>query len=218
VPVLESKGLPATIFVVTDRVGSMGAFWPDEISRRIAESSMEERRSLAEGMGLAAVDGSTHALLTELKLMPEIARADAIDQLREVTTDPIGKVRELLDWDELTNLSRRGVDIESHGVSHAILTRTSAEITRKELNVALQSLRDRGHGRHALLAYPSGAFDEQVVRLAREAGYAGAVTTETGIVTRECDPLMLPRIGLHEDISGTRSEFLRWVPGMAVGD
>src|SRR5690606_40388206 len=83
------------------------------------------------------------------------------------------------------------------------------------LRRSLEILRARGHARHALLAYPSGAFDDAVVELARRAGYRAAVTTEVGLACAATDPLRLPRVAVHEDIARTRAEFLRWVPGAA---
>lgn len=224
-PVLESRGASATIFAVTDRVGTGGAFWPDEVSRRLKGLSPAERRALLKELGVAGGGGvfgggerAIHAALMHLKSVSEAERPPILERIREASVDPRGEFRELLDWDELGRLSQRGVDIEAHGASHAILTGLPRSEVRRELGSALRALRARGHGRHALFAYPSGSFDEDIVRLASEAGYAGAVTTQTGLVTCGSDPLALPRIGLHDDVSRTKMEFLRWVPGDARPD
>ncbi len=124
-------------------------------------------------------------------------------------------VRELLDWDELSYLSRRGFDIEAHGLSHAILTEAILHQVRHEFSGSLTALREHGHGQHVLFAYPWGQFNAEVARLAGEVGYIGAVTTRPGLARAREDPLGLPRIGRHQDISSTRLEFLRWVPGRA---
>ena len=50
-PALEQRGLPATIFVVTERVGSQGAFWPDEVCRRMAPLPLDRQRELARRLG-----------------------------------------------------------------------------------------------------------------------------------------------------------------------
>jgi len=213
-PALEANELSATLFVVTDRVGTVGAFWPDEVARRFSEfESAEQRKGAALRIGLRESDGSISGILEDLKQLSEVERVGVLEELSSISTGAVSDERELLDWNELEDLSKRGVDVESHGVSHAILTGTSREDVRAELEGARRSLRDRGHGKHALLAYPSGGFNAEVVGLAREAGYAGAVTTMRGIATLESERLTLPRVGLHEDISSTEMEFLRWVPG-----
>ncbi len=214
-PALERRRLPATIFAVTDRVGTTGAFWPDEICRRLAATTGQDRRKLFRGTGLELADDTTHSVLMALKDMDESQRAGVLEAIRRGTKDPVVVDRELLDWDELDRLAEAGIDIESHAASHAILTRVSREIAAGELARSLAILKRHGHARHALLAYPSGGFDASIVELAREAGYRAAFTTQIGLTSAADDPLSRPRVAVHEDISSTRVEFLRWVPGPA---
>jgi hypothetical protein len=84
-----------------------------------------------------------------------------------------------------------------------------------ELRVSRHALRVHGHGRHDLLAYPSGGHDARVRELARRAGYRAAVTTEHGLAQAGGNSLALPRLALHEDVSRSRAEFLFRVPGRA---
>jgi peptidoglycan/xylan/chitin deacetylase (PgdA/CDA1 family) len=212
-PELERRGLPATIFVVTDRVGTEGAFWPDEAGRRMASLSSAQQRALIATLGVAARGNPVDALLAHLKGLSEDARAQVLEHLRSATRDPSQGARELLDWSEIDRLARAGIDIESHGASHAILTGIPPAEAFRELRSAREHLRERGHGRHGLLAYPSGAYDAAVRRLAQEAGYTAAFTTEPGLAAAACDPLAFPRVGVHDDVSRTRVEFLRTVPG-----
>jgi peptidoglycan/xylan/chitin deacetylase (PgdA/CDA1 family) len=212
-PVLRAHEVPATVFAVTDRVGTTGSFWPDEVSRRLSGLDRSDRLDVAAELGLNHSDGSIHAILTYMKLISEAERPRLIDRIRRHSVDPMEGVRELLDWDELSHLAQHGFDVEAHGVSHAILTESTEEEARNELSGALRTLRDRGLGQHGLFAYPSGGVNQEVAGFAGDAGYRGAVTTQTGLARSSGDPLMLPRIGLHEDISSTDLEFLRWVPG-----
>ena len=215
-PALAARGLPATIFVVTDRVGTRGGFWPDEICRRLAPLTGPGRRAVLRQAGLELADDATDTALSALKLLQEHDRPNHLEAIRRGTTDPDGEMRELLDWDELARLAESGIEIESHAASHAILTGVTREVAASELARSLATLRLRGHARHALLAYPSGGFDAGVVELAREAGYRAAFTTQVGLTNATDDPHARPRIAVHEDISRTRAEFLRWVPGPAL--
>ena len=214
-PALERRGLPATIFVVTDRVGTEGSFWPDEVCRRMAGLSGAAQRALVVAVGASLHGDPVDSLLAHLKQLREEARERALDRLRSQTRDPSAGARELLDWSECDRLARAGVEIEAHGSTHAILTRVSRDEAERELRFARARLLERGHGRHGLLAYPSGAHDEAVRRIASGAGYRAAVTTESGLVDAGSDPMALPRLALHDDISRTRIEFLRTIPGSA---
>ncbi len=51
VPELERRGLPATVFVVSERVRIAGAFWPDELLRRLDPLPATKRRDLAQRLG-----------------------------------------------------------------------------------------------------------------------------------------------------------------------
>ena len=155
------------------------------------------------------------ALLAHLKRLPKASREEALTILRADTPAPSASGRELLDWEELDRMAGAGVDVESHGATHAILTGLSDAEMDRELRAARDRLCERGHGRQHLVAYPSGAHDARVLRKAREVGYRAAFTTIRGLVGAAQDPMALPRLGVHEDISRRRADFLLRVPGFA---
>jgi peptidoglycan/xylan/chitin deacetylase (PgdA/CDA1 family) len=214
-PALEQRALPATIFVVTQRVGTDGAFWPDEVCRRMASLSSDRQRRLTRSLGANAAGDPVACVLDHLKQVAEADRGALLDSLRDQTAAPASAGRELLDWEDLTRLAGASIDIESHGASHAILTGLPDAAVEHELRTARAQLLERGHGRHALLAYPSGGHDERVRAIAGRLGHAGAFTTEPGLLRASSERLALPRIGLHDDISRSRVEFLYRFPGSA---
>jgi len=207
-PALERRHLPATVFVVTERMGTEGAFWPDEVCRRLGPLPAPARAALAVRLGADPAHEPLAGVLERLKGLSEPERERALDALREATPAPAARPRELLSWDEVERLARGGVDVESHGASNAILTHLADDAVLRELRTARERLRERGHGRHHLFAYPSGAYDERVLRIAREVGHRAALTVERGLAAAGGDPMRIPRVGLHDDISRTRAEFL----------
>jgi peptidoglycan/xylan/chitin deacetylase (PgdA/CDA1 family) len=93
-----------------------------------------------------------------------------------------------LKWDEL-----RDVDVGSHGVRHAHLTRLSDDELRQELVDSKQQVEDE-LGRACLdFAYPYGEHDERVRAAVRAAGYERAY----GLVDDGRDPYALRRIDLY---------------------
>ncbi len=216
-PELERRGLPATIFVVTQRVGTAGAFWTDELCRRMAPIDRRARQRLAMRLGASSSGDPIEALLAHLKGLHDTQRCTALDALRQATESPPAHAPELLDWDDLARLASAGIDIEAHGATHAILPGLPVSELERELRSALEVLHGHGHGRHHLLAYPNGDHDEQVRRVARTLGYRAAVTTESGLAHVRTDPMAIPRVALHDDVSRTRAEFLSRVPGAHEG-
>jgi peptidoglycan/xylan/chitin deacetylase (PgdA/CDA1 family) len=111
--------------------------------------------------------------------------------------------RTFLSWGLMRGLERRGVEIGSHTVFHRDLTQLS---DREALHELVRSRRALERGLcHPVqwLAYPFGAYDARVERLARRAGYVLAVTTEPGALHSPNRPLALRRLRVL-DSTGVR--------------
>ena len=77
-----------------------------------------------------------------------------------------------LDWDAIARWRGRGLDFASHTASHARLTWLSDERAADELGRSRETLLRRlGPDAGRAVAYPFGARDQRVERLARAAGY-----------------------------------------------
>jgi peptidoglycan/xylan/chitin deacetylase (PgdA/CDA1 family) len=108
-----------------------------------------------------------------------------------------------LGWRHLVQLERRGVEIGSHTVSHRQLPGLSDSAAFRELLRSRRLLERRLGHRVPWLAYPIGAFDSRIERLARRAGYVLAVTTQHGTRQSARRPLALPRLRVL-DSTGVR--------------
>jgi peptidoglycan/xylan/chitin deacetylase (PgdA/CDA1 family) len=108
-----------------------------------------------------------------------------------------------LGWRHLVQLERRGVEIGSHTVSHRQLPSLSDSAAFAELVRSRRVLERRLGHRVPWLAYPIGAFDSRIERLARRAGYVLAVTTQHGTRQSARRPLALPRLRII-DSTGVR--------------
>lgn len=210
-PALRKAGLPATIFVVTDRVGTLGAFWPDDVMRRWPALADDRRRAVVERIGGGRID-DVDSILARMKDLDPSTRAEA---LAAISSDRPTPARELMGWEQLAELQSAGIDIESHSATHAILTGLDDEAVRGELVRARATLADHGLGRHGLFAYPSGRFDDRVAKIVAETGHAAAFTLEGPVAGHGCDPMRIPRFGIHDGMSRTRAEFLSKVPRAA---
>jgi len=77
-----------------------------------------------------------------------------------------------LDWDTIGCWQQRGFDFASHTASHARLTWLSDGQAAAEFERSRETLRHRlGLEATRAVAYPFGARDERIERLARAAGY-----------------------------------------------
>ena len=100
-----------------------------------------------------------------------------------------------LDWDAIEAWQGNGLDFASHSASHARLTWLEDARVADELSRSREELVKRlGSGAGSAVAYPFGAVDGRVARLAAEAGYALGFDGVAGV---EGDPLRLSRIPVY---------------------
>ena len=99
-----------------------------------------------------------------------------------------------LDWDTIGRWQERGFDFASHSASHARLTWLSDADAAAELERSRETLRHRlGPQAARAVAYPFGARDERIERLARAAGYELGF----GGVQGNGSPLALARLPVY---------------------
>jgi peptidoglycan/xylan/chitin deacetylase (PgdA/CDA1 family) len=99
-----------------------------------------------------------------------------------------------LDWDTIGRWQARGFDFASHTASHQRLTWLSDGQAAAELERSRETLRHRlGPLAARAVAYPFGAWDERIQRLARAAGYELGF----GGVRGNASPLALSRFPVY---------------------
>lgn len=99
----------------------------------------------------------------------------------------------MLNRNQILELRRSGIDIGSHGVSHARLTQVDDARRRDELVRSKSELEQVLGEEVRHFCYPYGDHNATVVEAARAAGYRSAVTCVSARASRTHDPLTLPR-------------------------
>lgn len=98
-----------------------------------------------------------------------------------------------LAWDEIRQLSSRGIEFGSHTSTHVPLSCVSFGEARVELKDSLDVLVRNVGRRSVALSYPHGDTSESVNLLAETVGYSCALTTALGHNDAECDLFALRR-------------------------
>ena len=98
-----------------------------------------------------------------------------------------------LDWKAIEGWKARGFEFASHSATHARLTWLDDTRVAGELARSRETLSQR-LGDCPAVAYPFGAVDERVARLAKGAGYSLGFDGVAGI---EGDPLRLSRVPVY---------------------
>ncbi len=193
-PVLRSAGLPATLFVVTELLGTNHLFWPE---RLIYMLSRDERQRLDSG-ALDGLPAPVMSALLEVAGTGEQVLPSALDRLIEAAKDMTDEERDhmltlieqktgcraeglaprLLDWTQVAEIRAAGVEIGAHGATHAILTRLEPARASTEIRGSRQRLADEFGEPPSCFAYPNGNASPELSRAVRDAGFALAVVTD----------------------------------------
>jgi peptidoglycan/xylan/chitin deacetylase (PgdA/CDA1 family) len=192
-PLLMRKGLPATVFVATNYVGTDGVLPHDKLyllleraSHRWSSFSQQMSRVL-RGLDLplpvstlvAAASSAQTALRTLLTSLAEIDVQRIITAL-EIDCGLAGGVPQgfrSMTWDMLADMRSAGMGVGSHTMSHSLLTNESAAKVIEETAGSQQVLTAKLGAPATCFAYPDGRFDATAVRAVAAAGYRTAVTT-----------------------------------------
>jgi peptidoglycan/xylan/chitin deacetylase (PgdA/CDA1 family) len=98
-----------------------------------------------------------------------------------------------MDWDLVREVAERRVEIGSHTLTHAHLTRLADDELERELRESRAAIEAELGRRCHFFAYPYGEHDERVRAAARAAGYDAAFVVESGA---EADAFAVPRVAV----------------------
>ncbi|MGC3976653.1 MAG: polysaccharide deacetylase family protein [Nitrospira sp.] len=221
-PVLKKYGIPATIFLPTDYVGSDRWFWPDQLallfkvlsSRKMTpDVSREVGKVFAEYLDhtsapfIAAMERGEHVtdqVIEQCKHLPIERIQTLVDGLAIRLDVSLPQERVIVNWDEVREMSQGGVSFGSHSCSHRILTTITSDDVSVELTKSRQVLLEQGVNYVPVFCYPNGNSDERIQRQVQACGYEAACSVTMGVEgpTPE-NKYAIRRVGIHNDITNT---------------
>jgi peptidoglycan/xylan/chitin deacetylase (PgdA/CDA1 family) len=209
-PLLASYKLPATVFLATGFIGTDADFWVEQLVRASKTGVARILSSAAELTGGRAASSSLEALIEWLKRMPAHSRAEMLDPLLagHRNKDEANAKQQMLNWDQVVEMSRGGIEFGAHTVNHPLLPYEEEVVVEQELREAKKMLEKKLGKEIVAFAYPNGDWNPAVRRSVQEAGYQYAFTTRLAWHRRGSDPYTIPRILLHEgSVTGRDGRF-----------
>lgn len=200
-PILKRYNLPVTLFVPTAFPGKrVRSFWWDDLYHALRATDCREELDTAAGRISLATEGDRNQALTRLrdhvKSLPHDEAMAWVDGICRKLGMPMPE-RSVLSWDTLRQLARQGVTLGAHTQTHPLLNRVTVAEARSEAVGSLRDLEREIGSALPIFAYPSGGFNDEVVRLLKQAGFELAFTTVRGINDwRTADRLRLRRINV----------------------
>lgn len=222
-PVLEQFDIPATVFVVTGKLGEERGFWWDRLACAVLGGTLpaalpplsfldaDARREID-----AAIESGNRAALhmslwSRIRVLPPDERDAATGEIATAFGAGVYDAAPVMTETELGELTQGGlIDLGAHCVSHPSLPSLSAEDQRSEIRQSREKLEALTGAPIRRLAYPFGDYDERSIGIARDLGFDYAVSVEAGPVGDPAARFRLPR---HDIKNWTGAEFrhrLRW--------
>lgn len=201
VPILQRLGMTATFFVASGYLNG-GRMWNDAIIDVVRNASGDTIDFSAHDLGLHAIATlderrvAVHGVLGKLKYAaPQLRDKVASDIAAKANSKPPRDL--MMTSDQVRTMASAGMTIGGHTVTHPILARTDAKTAISEMTEGKRALEAIIGRAVNLFAYPNGKpgsdYTDEHVRLAREAGFAAAVTTGWGSASADSDLFQIPR-------------------------
>jgi peptidoglycan/xylan/chitin deacetylase (PgdA/CDA1 family) len=217
-PIFKRHGVPFALYLPTSFPDRLGELWWLALEAVIARNDrlaleMDGEDRHFDCRGTAAkweVYETVYWWLRGLATEDELRRV-VHDLCERYRVDMAAFCRDLcMTWEEIGTLARDPlVTIGAHTVNHVRLTKVPEEVARKEMKMSAAVIEAALGTRPRHFAYPVGdvtSAGPREFRLAKEVGFATAVTTRPGVLHPEHrDALLaLPRISLNGEFQRLR--------------
>lgn len=165
-PILEEYTVPAVFFISANHVKQCKCFWWDVIYRERIRSGNSKR------------DISNELKSLKRKTDEEIEKY-IIDLFGEEAFEPKSDVDRPFTESELKQFANsQFVFLGNHTLDHAILTNYSSSDMKSQIEDSQSIIHEMTGTRPAIIAYPSGEYSAEVIRMARDCGMKLGLTIE----------------------------------------
>ena len=223
-PALARYGLPATIFVATDHIGTGTLTWFDRLVPLLDALDLAALRGCAASLLSTEIDGLIERYLAGSVAERKVAvnlLSEALKRLSEQRKRELlaafaaservslardrhggdGQARLMLDWAEMRAMTRARIDFGSHTCSHPIMTRIPPGDLAHEVADSKRAIEAELGVPCVFFAYPNGRAEdcpERIGEFLADQGYAAACANVHGFNDAATDRMMLRRLPIGD--------------------
>jgi peptidoglycan/xylan/chitin deacetylase (PgdA/CDA1 family) len=221
-PALKAESAPATLFAVTEKIGTDFQFWPNIVSVLLLSGAANALSQHPQFHFLNAelkdlnrkndknIRDKIAAIIFRLKQLSDAAIYTALDEINWRSLCPAELPHALMNWDQLKAMKESGlVEIGSHTCNHKRLTPAlSSTELEHEIVESKHQLQKQLNTPIDLFCFPNGDYSAEALGLVKH-NYKAAVTTRRGInIDKNSSGFYeLTRIGMHDEVSHSRNLF-----------
>lgn len=228
-PILKESKTPATIFLVSNMVGTNKKFWPERLAQIVSTITQDHPSqysnpeldwvmSLVKRYNLSTRPPSPDELselIASTKLLSDAEINLRIDKIEHaLNLSPSNGKPSILNWQQISEMNESGlVELGSHSCNHTRLYKpVDLQTLENEIIMSKQQIENIAKCDVKTFCFPNGDYTPEALELVRE-NYEGCVSTSTGWNSVSSDSHLLHRIAIHDDIANDKAEFLARISG-----
>ncbi|MBI1425235.1 MAG: polysaccharide deacetylase family protein [Gammaproteobacteria bacterium] len=227
-PIFAEFNCPATLFLITGMLDQQLWPWDDKVAFAINQTTVASFNiAIGENSYQFTLNTDKDRRTARRKIQDAI-KAGPFDQLTTILAN-LEKATQVeipalpppqykpLTWEEARGYEKQGIEFAPHTISHSILSRLDRDTASREILGSWQRVREELSNPSPVFCYPTGRycdFGSREVKLIREAGLTGAVSTIPAQVRPELANdyyrFALPRYSLPNSFSDFKL-YCSWV-------
>ncbi|MBE0683509.1 MAG: polysaccharide deacetylase family protein [Anaerolineales bacterium] len=189
-PILKERNLPAVVFLTSGHIQNDAPFYWDLVAYCFYHTP-QDTIIFPDGHqehwnNKTEKDRVSSNLIEKLKILPDDEKTAWIARLPELLNVSIQKgyfKSLMMNWDQIREMNKNGIDFGGHTINHPILTRVSLRRAEDEIAGSRTRIEDE-LGKPILgFAYPNGGkadFNQEIEHLTANSGYRVAFTLLNG--------------------------------------
>jgi peptidoglycan/xylan/chitin deacetylase (PgdA/CDA1 family) len=209
-PVLQKYRLPAAFYITAGCVDSRDTLWTSKLRyyfMATREPSLHLRHPNSQPLDLSSDQARQASYAYTVALIKSVGKRRGGDEifhevegaLKVTNLDPLRD--SMLTWNEIREMSRSGMLIGAHTLTHPNLPGLPPEAAEAEVAGSKALIEGKAKVAVHHFAYPNGRgtshFNDAVREIVREAGFLTSVTSISGPVHQADDLFTLKRLGVY---------------------
>jgi peptidoglycan/xylan/chitin deacetylase (PgdA/CDA1 family) len=211
-PVLAKKGVPATIFLPYNYIGTSKRFWQEELTASLHLLRDDPRDEVTEFLNSLpyriiqpdneeTLGSRINECIRQIKRLAD-QEIDAIlanaRQLSDQQSKKHTNIDNYLTWNNVNDMMDNHIAFGSHCLSHRILTGLSKDIMSAEIGESKAKIEAMLDTPVKSIAYPNGNYNDDVLEATQKRGYSLGFSTVSGHVSQTTNRYAIPRININD--------------------
>jgi len=211
-PILHKFDINASFYIVTDCIDKQVLTWTHQLAyifQNTKRTTIDLKICSFIPLELQNINLETDnhriAYAQKMKKVLKSVSSEDCKQVIELIQNQCDDVEVeteiMMNWNNIRELSSLGHIIGSHTVSHSMLGNiTNNELIKHELTYSAKRITDETSKFPLTISYPVGSYNENVIKLAKEAGYSFGLAVNQKQYNPFIDDIFaIPRIELYNE-------------------